>query len=110
MQELLRYGAQVEQMSRASPFSQYIALTHLSDLVDSFNQEPVQPPHAMTARAAQLPLPQIWVQSEPIPDPDVIFGDPTLFGPTSEPICFDDLDSRQLAQVRNIPFLFHNDS
>jgi hypothetical protein len=109
MQELLKYAAQVEQICRMNPFCQHIALTHLSDLVDNFNHEPVCPPHMMATRAAQLPLPQIWVQSEPVPDPDTIFNDPSYLGPTNEPICFDDLDSRQLAQVRTIPFLFHNE-
>jgi hypothetical protein len=105
---LLEYGAQIERLSKDNSLAQSIALAHLGDLLDLLRHETVGPGHLMQAHVAQPPLPQIWITSEPIPDADLIFGEQALFG-TSEPICFDLLDSSQLAQVRNIPFLFHNE-
>jgi hypothetical protein len=108
METLRELGAIIEQISTNSPIHLEIALTALEGIRDQVRPER---PHARAPlQQRALPVPQIWIQSEPFPEQDM----PTLADPRgpmvsaiSEPICFDLLNSSQLEQVRKVPFLFH---
>jgi hypothetical protein len=110
METLRELGAVIEQISTGSPIHLEIALTALEGIRDQVRPER---PHARApVQQRALPVPQVWIQSEPFPEQEM----PTLADPRgpmvsaiSEPICFDLLDSTQLEQVRKVPFLFHLD-
>jgi hypothetical protein len=110
METLRELGAVIEQISTNSPIHLEIALIALEGIRDQVRPER---PHARApVQQRALPVPQIWIQSEPFPEQEM----PTLAEPRGpmvsaifEPICFDLLNSTQLEQVRKVPFLFHLD-
>lgn len=114
MRKLLELGALIEQLAIKSEIHQEIALASLEGIREMVLRDHVPPsvePQAeIQARpASQIPIPQIWLQSEPITEQEA-FPEPPHACRTSvpEPVCFDELDPNQLAQVNTIPFLFHN--
>jgi hypothetical protein len=105
-QRLRELGALIEQFSTETPFHQEIALLGLEGILEQMRSEP----HAaarMPLGSRPVPLPQIWIPGEPIPDHEAM--PPGVYPGVGEQICFDRLDSTQLEQVRKVPFLFHDD-
>ena len=114
MRRLLELGALIEQQSAGSSVHIEIALKALEDIRDLLLRDPVPPavePQAtmqVVQPALQVPMPQIWdFQSEPIPEQEIFVDQHPAYNGISESLCFDELDSNQLAQLRDIPFLFH---
>jgi hypothetical protein len=107
MERLLELGALIEQKSIETPIHLEIALMALENIRELFkadkNQDEPRPGPTM------LPVPQIWVPSEPIPDNDLM----GMFGgnATTEALCFEpgSLGPEELAMVNSIPFLWHEE-
>jgi hypothetical protein len=106
--QLRELGALIEQISVETPLHQEIALLGLQAILQEFRSEPSQHPAVrMPVNSRPVPLPQIWIPSEPIPEHEVMpLG---VYPGGSEKICFDRLDSTQLERVLKVPFLFHED-
>jgi hypothetical protein len=85
-------------MSAKSPIHQEIALLALESTLEQNRCEPIQRPRVrIVINPPALPLPQIWIPSEPIPEHDVIPSG--VYPGGGELICFDRLDSTQLERL-----------
>lgn len=111
--QLLELGALIEQMSIETPMQVEIALLALSnirDLILKDTQPPAVEPYEERGRAG-VPMPQVWIQPEPIADLEKNTAQ-YMEGPgmaMGEPLGFDTLDEEMLEQVKSIPFLYHTE-
>ena len=112
MRHLLELAARIEQVALDGDIHQELilmALENIRELMLHHTPPAVEPQAEIQARPApaQMPIPQIWLQAEPIADQGE-FLDPLHSFRNPEPVCYDELDPNQLAQLNEIPFLFHN--
>lgn len=110
-EKLLEIAAAIEQFTVKKPELVKLALVSLQNIKNvliNHTDNPLMP----TAQQLQLslePTPQVPADAE-FNSNFQFFNDPlpANFNSHGTEVCFDELDSMQLAQVQNIPFLFHN--
>ncbi|KAK8870468.1 hypothetical protein M9Y10_008350 [Tritrichomonas musculus] len=112
IERLLEIAAAIEQFTVKKPELVKLALISLHNIKEvliNHTDNPLVPP----AQQLQLnldPTPQVSLPTEEFNSNFQPFNDtlPANFNSHGTEVCFDELDSMQLAQVQNIPFLFHN--
>lgn len=112
-EKLLEVAAAIEQFTVKKPELVKLALISLKNIKNvliNHADNPLMP----STQQLQLNLdsaPQVSVPADvEFTSNFQIFNDPlpANFNSHGTEVCFDELDSMQLAQVQNIPFLFHN--
>ena len=113
IEKLLEIAAAIEQFTVKKPELVKLAIISLQNIKEVLINH-TDNPLVLPAQHLQLnlePTPQVSVPADVEFNTNLQFLNDSLpanFNSNGAEVCFDELDSMQLAQVQNIPFLFHN--
>ena len=113
-ERLLEIAAAIEQFTVKKPEMVKLALISLHNIKDVLinqTENALVPAQQLQHNLEVEPTPQVSVPADAELNTGFqLLNDPlpANFNSHGTELCFDELDSMQLAQVQNIPFLFHN--